>query len=126
MKFCQKCGKELNDDAIVCIGCGCAVTPSPTQSNTSANTLPTPGTSTGGAMGIASIVVGAVGIPFAWLIALLGYIFGGAGLVLAIFAMKNDPFSSKGKIGLILSIITLVSSVINSILGVIIMMGLMV
>ena len=25
MKFCTKCGKELVDDAVICIGCGCAV-----------------------------------------------------------------------------------------------------
>lgn len=23
--FCQKCGKEINDDAVVCVGCGCSV-----------------------------------------------------------------------------------------------------
>ena len=23
--FCTKCGKEIHNDAIVCIGCGCAV-----------------------------------------------------------------------------------------------------
>lgn len=27
MKFCEKCGKELADDAVVCMGCGCAVVP---------------------------------------------------------------------------------------------------
>lgn len=25
MKFCQKCGKELMDEAVICPGCGCAV-----------------------------------------------------------------------------------------------------
>lgn len=25
MKFCAKCGKELNDEAEICIGCGCIV-----------------------------------------------------------------------------------------------------
>ena len=25
MKYCQHCGKELNDDAVVCVGCGRAV-----------------------------------------------------------------------------------------------------
>lgn len=25
MKFCEKCGKELNDQAVLCPGCGCAV-----------------------------------------------------------------------------------------------------
>lgn len=23
--FCSKCGKEINDEAVVCVGCGCAV-----------------------------------------------------------------------------------------------------
>ena len=23
--FCQKCGKEINDEAVVCVGCGCPV-----------------------------------------------------------------------------------------------------
>ncbi len=25
MKFCTHCGKELMDDAVICVGCGCAV-----------------------------------------------------------------------------------------------------
>ena len=25
MKFCSKCGKELDDGAVICPGCGCAV-----------------------------------------------------------------------------------------------------
>ncbi len=25
MKFCTHCGKELLDDAVICVGCGCAV-----------------------------------------------------------------------------------------------------
>ena len=23
--FCNKCGKEINDEAVVCVGCGCAI-----------------------------------------------------------------------------------------------------
>ena len=26
MKFCSKCGKEINDEAVVCIHCGCSTT----------------------------------------------------------------------------------------------------
>lgn len=26
-KFCSKCGKEIDDQAVVCIGCGCEVAP---------------------------------------------------------------------------------------------------
>ena len=25
MKFCEKCGKELLDEAVICVGCGCPV-----------------------------------------------------------------------------------------------------
>lgn len=25
--FCKECGKELNDNAVVCVNCGCACTP---------------------------------------------------------------------------------------------------
>lgn len=25
MKYCQKCGKELLDEAVICVGCGCTV-----------------------------------------------------------------------------------------------------
>lgn len=25
MKYCQKCGKEIADEAIICPGCGCAI-----------------------------------------------------------------------------------------------------
>ncbi len=25
MKFCQKCGKEIMDEAVVCPGCGCSI-----------------------------------------------------------------------------------------------------
>ena len=25
MKYCSHCGKEINDEAVVCVHCGCAV-----------------------------------------------------------------------------------------------------
>ena len=31
MKFCTKCGKELFDEAVICPGCGCAVSAAPAQ-----------------------------------------------------------------------------------------------
>lgn len=31
--FCQKCGKEINDEAVICVGCGC-----PVKSNTNSVT----------------------------------------------------------------------------------------
>lgn len=32
MKFCSKCGKELHDEAVMCVHCGCATEQSVTKS----------------------------------------------------------------------------------------------
>lgn len=31
MKYCSKCGKELLDEAVICIGCGCSIAPIVTE-----------------------------------------------------------------------------------------------
>lgn len=31
MKYCTHCGKELLDEAVICVGCGCAVSEQNTQ-----------------------------------------------------------------------------------------------
>ncbi len=115
MKYCETCGKELADDAVVCTGCGVAV-PEKT-----ANAASAPSSS----LSIVSIVLGAIGIPFAWLIALFGYALGGASLACGITAAKRQKGDAKAKVGIVLGIATLVCSLINSILGVIMMLGLM-
>lgn len=33
MKFCSKCGKEIMDDAVICMNCGCAVENQPLAQN---------------------------------------------------------------------------------------------
>lgn len=33
MKFCSKCGKEINDEAVVCVHCGCQVENKPAANN---------------------------------------------------------------------------------------------
>lgn len=27
MKFCEKCGKQIHDEAVICVGCGCEIKP---------------------------------------------------------------------------------------------------
>ena len=33
MKFCQKCGREILEETVICPGCGCAVSSNKTQVN---------------------------------------------------------------------------------------------
>ena len=38
MKFCSKCRKELNDDAVICAFCGCAIEKNPASHNDAPST----------------------------------------------------------------------------------------
>ena len=73
MKFCTKCGKELVDEAVVCIHCGCAVagaTPTPT-----APVVENDAPSTG--------------------FAVLGFFFPMIGLILYLLNMNTAPLKAK-------------------------------
>ena len=39
MKYCKKCGKEVNDEAVVCIHCGCSIGKPTTNTNSNSNNL---------------------------------------------------------------------------------------
>ena len=93
MKFCQKCGKEIMDDAIICINCGCS-----TGANTSQITNPNDAPSTG--------------------MAILGFFIPLAGLILWLINKDTKPLMAKsaGKGALIGFITGIVFSVIYGII----------
>jgi hypothetical protein len=59
--FCQKCGKEIMDEAIVCIHCGCAI-----EKNTK-NGISTNDSDVNGGLVALSIIIPIVGIIL-WII----------------------------------------------------------
>lgn len=59
MKFCSNCGKEIDEKAIVCLGCGVALNPKETEEDTTKQKR---------GKGIASMVLGIVSILLALLI----------------------------------------------------------
>lgn len=71
-------------------------------------------------LAIGSIAVAAIGFFANLLLALLGWGCGIAGLVMALSAKKKNPQDKNAKIGLILSVVTLAASAINSVAGIII------
>ena len=109
--FCLQCGKEIENTSVQCPYCGAEVqrTTATAQEKT-------------GSQGVLAIVFGAIGMILAWVIALLGYACGAAGLSMGLMALKKKD-KIKGVIGIVLSSITFLFSVINSILGVILMTG---
>ena len=104
MKFCQHCGKEIMDEAVVCTGCGCAVNHSSVNQSTS--TKAEKKTSV-------SLFLGIIGIVFAWLFALVGHITSIIGIILGIKEYKE----TEKMTGLVISIIGEVCSIFSSIIG---------
>ena len=108
--FCQHCGKEVSDQAVICVHCGCMVKPFNPAPPPPQYYQPAPQKS------YASLVLGIIGIVFAWLFALVGHITSIIGIVLGVKEYK----ATGGVSGLVLSIIGEVCSIISSVLGVII------
>ena len=106
MKYCSKCGKEIMDDAVVCVHCGCMVTDANSAQTTSVS-------NTTEKKFQVSIIFGIVGIVFAWLFALIGHISSIIGIIIGIKEYK----ATEKMTGLSLSIIGEVCSIISSIIG---------
>ena len=81
MKYCTKCGKELVDEAVVCVHCGCAVAGSTVATNP--NDAPNTG------------------------LAVLSFFFPLVGLILYVLNMETSPLKAKsaGK-GALIGVIT--------------------
>lgn len=116
--FCLKCGKEIDDASINCPFCGCATENSGIPLD---NYSMDDSRKSADGLGTVAIALGIIGIVIAWLLAILGYIAGGAGVGVALYAKSKCKDSDKAKKGLIISIVALGCSVISSIIGVIIM-----
>lgn len=72
MKYCQKCGKELVDEAIICVNCGCSVQPTVASPNYNA-TPDAPNTG----------------------MAILGFFIPLAGLIIYLINMDTKPLMAK-------------------------------
>ena len=67
MKFCSKCGKQIHDEAVVCVNCGCSVAPLP------------------------SVVEDAPSTGFA----ILGFLFPIVGLILYLATKDTKPLKAR-------------------------------
>ena len=106
MKFCSKCGKELLDEAVICPNCGCEV--KGVNMNATASVAVESKKKTQ-----VSLILGIIGIVFAWLFALVGHITSIIGIVIGI-----KEYRETGKMtGLTVSIVGEVCSIFSSIIG---------
>jgi len=112
-KFCTNCGNELDSNADVCVKCGAFVKKNNNNNNAVESTDKNANIGLG--FGFGSIL--------AWIIPLIGYPITICGIVYSSKGLKSETSKGKAIAGLILSIIFLVATIINSILGVLINLG---
>lgn len=105
-KFCTNCGNKLDDNADVCVNCGVLVNKNISTNNTDDYDKKA---NTGFILGLISII--------AWFIPLFGYPVTICGIVYSTKGLKSVNSKSKAVVGLVLSIIFLIVTLINSILG---------
>lgn len=140
MKYCNKCGRELDDEAVICPGCGCLAPKKPTtkgssyayeqqvenqydeavdyyMENSYANTYTAPVKKKTSALGIVSIILGIVGLIFACCFALVGHIASIAGIIIAIIAIVKASKDFKGYVGLGICGVAEVLAIISSVIG---------
>ena len=101
--ICSYCGNELEQNETICMKCGCAVKEQETKNKKSSKTSSPK----------AALILGILGIIFAWIFALIGHILSIIGIIIGIKEYKN----TKKMTGLILSIIGEACSLLSSVLG---------
>ena len=100
-KFCANCGKELNENQDICTNCGTIIKNVERDSDKKANV--------GLILGLISIV--------AWILPLAGYPVSICGIVFSSKGLKSKTEKGKAIAGLVLSIVFLVFTVFNSLIG---------
>lgn len=107
--YCSVCGKEISEEAVICTGCGCMVKNVNMKEVTPENKKQV------------ALILGIIGIVFAWLFALVGHIISIVGIVHGIREYKE----TEKMTGLVLSIIGEVCSIFSSIIGAVSFSGLL-
>ena len=98
MKYCEKCGKEIMDEAVICPSCGCAV-----KSAEQPKTVSAASTASASKKGRTSKILGIISVLLLWPLGI-------ASIILAVQS-KNETggeMKKDAKTGLILGIIALI------------------
>ena len=107
MNFCPNCGNALQPNEAFCSSCGAAL-----QQATENYAVEAP---VAQKKSFAPIVLGILGIVFAWLFAIIGHVLSIVGIVLGVKEYK----ANKNIAALILPIIGEICAIVSSVLGII-------
>ena len=106
MKFCEKCGKQLEDDAVICTGCGCPTENWKKEEETT-ESFQMPVEKKPFPWSLVSLILGIAGVVTC-ISGLFGVLLGITGIVLSNIGKKKAPEDTRFKIATRLSIIAVV------------------
>lgn len=109
--YCNSCGKEIMSEAVICPHCGCTVNGKILMNSDNKKENKS----------YVSIILGILGGIFAWIFALIGHVLSIIGIIFAIKEYKKN----KTIVGLIICIIGEMCSITSSIIGVLIVNGIL-
>lgn len=118
--FCSKCGKQIDDNQTACPYCNFLTVNSMEEIESEDESTEN---RSGSTLGTVSIVLGSLALPSAMLLAILGYVFGGAGLAVGIVGLCKNKGSVSSIVGVTLCASSLCVALINSALGVLVALG---
>lgn len=105
-KFCENCGAEIKEGADICLSCGKSLK---NNNNVQIDDVEKKA-NTGFILGLVSII--------AWILPLIGYPVTVCGIIFSSKGLKAETNKTKATVGLVLSIIFLIATLTNSVLGV--------
>ena len=115
-KFCGNCGASVHENAAICVTCGHSLVPMK-NSGGSNNDPSINGANEGQGMAIASLVLSILGLGSCWDV-VTGIIFGVIGMILGGIAKKNKKLT-MAKAGFVIGLIAIILSVIALIIWII-------
>lgn len=99
--FCSNCGKEIDNEAVVCPNCGVLTERGKIENNGVVQQTKID-------LGLVSIILGACGLFMVWFVTILGAILGVSGITLGILTLvKEKERKNKAIVGIVLSGVTL-------------------
>ena len=75
-RFCSNCGNEVDENAIICVKCGCSLKVEENENLVTSNPK-------------GSLILGSLGIVFALLFALIGHVLSIIGIIVGIKEYKK-------------------------------------
>lgn len=121
MKYCEKCGTQIADEATICNNCGCATSLNARNNQTSEQNSPNNRPQNFN-LNIVAIIAGVLGAIIGFWSPILGIVIALIGIAFSVLGKVLQPTHDYFIIGLLVSIGGIVASIISWIIAAIILL----